>query len=296
VWICRDPLGHLQATGVDASGRKQYRYHEQWRTRRDQRKFEVMREFAGALPSMRKRVEWDLNRDGMPRERVLACAIRLLDLGLFRIGGERYASENGTFGLATVRKDHVTMRPDMVVFDYAAKGDARRIQEIHDRRAREVIAALRRRRAGGPELLAFRAGRRWVDIRSADINEYVKEIGDETFSAKNFRTWNATVMAAVNVALHGRDAVTATARKRAISTTLKFVSGQLGNTPAICRASYVDPRVFDRYRSGWTIGPTLDEIGADEDISGLAARHQVEAAVLDLIGGETSAASLEKAA
>jgi DNA topoisomerase I len=290
VWICTDPLGHLQATGVDAAGRKQYRYHDQWRARRDQQKFDSMLDFAAALPAMRRRVKRDLAGDELTRKRVLACAARLLDLGFFRVGSEQYAERNDSYGLATMRKRHVRVEGAEIVFDYEAKSGRQRVQAIADPAVHDVIRALKRRRGGGPELLAHRNGRRWVDVRSDDINEYVKAVTAGAFSAKDFRTWNATVLAAVALAVGGADAETKTARKRAIKTSVEAVSAYLGNTPAVCRASYIDPRVFDRYHSGWTIGAAIDRAGGDADLANERTRRRIEAAVLDLIEDRESPA------
>jgi len=295
VWICADPQGHLQATGIDAAGRKQYRYHDAWRTRRDQQKFDSMVDFAQSLPAMRRRVRRDLAAAEPTRERVLACAARLLDLGFFRIGSESYAEDNGSFGLATMRKRHVRIEKDEIVFDYEAKGGRRRVQAIADPMVRAVVTELKRRRGGGPELLAYRDGRRWIDVRSDDINEYVKGVTARDFSAKDFRTWNATVLAAVALAVHGADAATKTARKRAINAAVKSVAAYLGNTPAVCRKSYIDPRVIDRFQSGWTIGPALDRAGGHADLADERTRTRIEAAVVDLICEQDSPA-LELAA
>jgi DNA topoisomerase-1 len=283
VWICPYPMGHLQATGVDAAGRKQYRYHDLWRVRRDQQKFDSMLEFAIALPAMRRRVKRDLAGDELTRERVLACATRLLDVGFFRIGSEEYAERNDSYGLATMLKRHVRVERDEIVFDYEAKSGRRRVQAIADPAVDDVIRALKRRRGGGPELLAYRNGRRWVDVRAEDINEYLKAATAGDFSAKDFRTWNATVLAAVALAVGGAEAETKTARKRAVTSSIKAVSAYLGNTPAVCRASYIDPRVFDRYHSGSTIGAAIDQAGGDADLSNERTRRRIEAAVLDLI-------------
>ena len=295
VWICPYPMGHLQATGIDAAGRKQYRYHDLWRTRRDQDKFDSMLGFARSLPTMRRRVRRDLAGTELTRARVLACATRLLDLGFFRIGSEDYAEKNESYGLATMRKDHVRLERDEVVFDYAAKSGRRRVQAIADPAVHAVIRELKRRRGGGPELLAYRDGRGWTDVRSQDINEYVKRVTARDFSAKDFRTWNATVLAAVALAVTGSDATTQTARKRAINSAVKGVAAYLGNTPAVCRASYIDPRVFDRYRSGWTIGTIIDELGGAPDLSHEPTRKRIESAVLDLIEEQNSPA-LERVA
>ena len=287
VWICLDPLGHLQATGIDDAGRKQYRYHDRWRTRRDREKFESMIDFGRALPGLRRRVRRDLRADGeLTERRVLACATRLLDLGFFRIGSDDYATSNDSYGLATMLKRHVTVERDEVVFDYPAKSGQRRIQAIADDEVREVVAQLKRRRGGGPELLAFRdGGRRWVDVRSDDVNAYVKAITKHDFSAKDFRTWNATVLAAVAVAADPREPGSGAAHKRLVAAAVKTVAAYLGNTPAVARASYIDPRVFDRLRSGWTIADALSAIG-EPDLGNPRKRARLEAAVLDLLEGE----------
>jgi DNA topoisomerase-1 len=289
VWVCPYPNGHLQATGTDAAGRKQYRYHDDWRARRDQEKFDAMLDFAVTLPRMRRRVRRDLRGDDLDRRRVLACATRLLDLGFFRIGGEDYAEENDSYGLATLLKRHVRLADDSIVFDYEAKSGKRRVQEITDPAVREIVSALKRRRGGGPELLAHRDGRRWVDVRSDDINEYVKAVTASEHSAKDFRTWNATMLAAV--ALASREVPdTKTGRKRAIRAAVEAVATLLGNTPAVCRASYIDPRVIDRYISGWTIAPALEDLGGTPDLAKEGTRARVESAVLDLIQEDESPA------
>jgi DNA topoisomerase-1 len=297
VWICPHPRGHIQATGVDAAGRKQYLYHEEWRRRRDAEKFDEMLDFARALPPLRKHVAADLRAgEELTRERVLACAVRLLDRGFFRIGTEEYTETNESFGLATMRKDHVTIEDGgTMVFDYPAKSGKQRLQAVVDPLALDVVTKLKRRRGGGDELLAFREGRRWRDLKSGDINEYIKEVTGAEFSAKDFRTWSATVLAAVALGVAGGVADTKTGRKRAISRAVKEVSFYLGNTPAVCRASYIDPRVFDRYEGGLIIRPALEE-AADVPRDELPIHHPaVEAAVLDLIG-ERPSAGIEKVA
>jgi DNA topoisomerase-1 len=286
VWICPYPFGHIQAVGTDAAGRRQYLYHQRWRERRDQEKFDEMIRFARALPSLRKTAARHLGLRGMPRERVLACAVRLLDRGFFRIGSEGYAEQNQTYGLATMQKRHVTLADDyLITFDFIAKGGKRRVQSIVDPKVYAVVEVLKRRRAGR-ELLAYKDGRRWVDVRSDDINDYIKEITGEGFSAKDFRTWSATVIAAVALAVSGRAAATKTARQRAIVRAVKEVSYYLGNTPAVCRASYIDPRVFDRYRDGFTIGGALELLGEGADLGQPSFQGPVEEAVLDLLEDE----------
>src|SRR3954469_7991427 len=296
VWICPFPMGHIQATGLDARGRKQYRYHDKWRERRDQLKFDDMVDFARALPGMRRKVDEHLAAGGLTRERVLAAAVRLLDRGFFRVGGEDYAVENESYGLATIHKRHVQLLDDYRLrFDYPAKSGQRRVQSIVDPEVYEVVGELKRRRGGSPELLAYRDGRRWRDLKSADINAYIKEVTGGDFSAKDFRTWNATVLAAVALAVSGPAAKRSKwARKRAETRAIKEVARYLGNTPTVARASYVDPRVFDRFEGGLTIGGVIEAIGEEGDIGAL--HGPAEDAVLDLIAGEEEAPTLEKVA
>jgi DNA topoisomerase IB len=294
VWICTDPLGHLQATGVDAAGRKQYLYHPRWREMQDRRKFDHMVQFAHALPSLRRRVLRTLRAgDEVDEPRVLACAVRLLDVGLFRVGSEQYADDEGGVGLATVLKDSVTVRDGELVFDYLAKAGVRRVQAVQDPPVIEVIGALKRRRGGGDQLLAYKEGRRWHHVRSEQINEYLKSLIGDEHSAKDFRTWNATVLAAVSLAADGREAGSATARKRAIKGAVGGVAEVLGNTPAVARGSYIDPRVFDRYLSGWTIGGELDRIGALRGPDD-RRRARLERAVLDLLDDNHASRALER--
>src|SRR4051794_14674058 len=283
VWICPDDRGHIQATGLDDAGRKQYLYHEEWRARRDREKFDEMLDFARDLPDLRARIAADLEKgDKLTPERVLACAVRLLDVGFFRIGTEEYAVTNESFGLATMRKQHVSIEDDdTMVFDYPAKSGKRQVRAVADAAAIEVVAALKRRRGGGDELLAYKDGRRWLDLKSADINDYIKDITGADYSAKDFRTWNATVLAAVALAVSGEVAATKTGRKRAISRAVKEVAHYLGNTPAVARASYIDPRVFDRYRDGVTIGRALPLVAENGDAP--AIQGPIEDAVLGLL-------------
>jgi len=279
VWVCMHPRGHLQATGVDAAGRKQYLYHADWRTRRDQQKFDEMFDFAEALPRLRRVVKRDLGGDEMSRDRVLAAAVRLLDLGMFRIGSEDYAEQNQSYGLATLLKEHVTVDGAELHFDYPGKSNQRRRHSVIDKQLAPVVSELKRRRGGSSELLAYREGRRWVDVTSDEINEYVKRATAGEFSAKDFRTWNGTVLAAV--ALAGEVPKSKTGRKRRINDAAKGVAFFLGNTPAVCRASYIDPRVFDRFDSGWTIA--LPDRTGEELLTSETVRRRVEKAVIDLI-------------
>jgi DNA topoisomerase IB len=258
VWICPEPSGHIQACGLDARRRRQYRYHEAWRTQRDRDKHDRMLDLARALPRLRSRVRRDLSSDGMGRDRVLACAVRLLELGLFRVGGEPYVEENGSYGLATLRKRHVRAVGDELRFDYPGKGSQRRVVTIGDPQVADVVRALKRRRGGGPELFAYKDERgHWVDLRSSDINDYVqRELGPE-FSAKDFRTWTATILAAVALAAE-EDVETERQRQKAVVRVVRRVALALGNTPAVARGSYVEPRVIERYECGETVGGALE--------------------------------------
>ena len=298
VWICEDPRGHLQATGVDAAGRKQYLYHPVWRERRDRQKFREMEEFAEALPGLRRRVTADLEGSSdATRDRVLASAVRLLDLGLFRIGGEEYAEQGGGLGLATLRAEHVSVSDGEMVFDYPAKSGVRRRHAVRDPLSAEVLRSLMRRRGGPEELLAYRERRRWLPIRSDDINDYIKsELGAE-FSAKDFRTWNATVLAAIDLAAKASTTKSRTARKRLMTAVARDVAEVLGNTPAVARSSYIDPRVFDRYLSGWTIASAISEEDFGRfDETGETRRRRVERAVLDLLRDDRDSSAVKRVA
>ena len=270
VWICPWPNGHIQATGFDAAGRRQYRYHDQWRARRDAEKHERVLEIAHQLPDVRDEVVAALRTRGLNRERVLATAIRLLDLGAFRIGSEQYAEENGTYGLATLRREHVRVRGERTFFSYTAKGGIEREVELTDRPTATVVRQLLERPEGtGEELLAYQVeDGTWRDVTSSEINAYLKEISGAEITAKDFRTWNATVLMAAKLA-EVPPPTSRTARKKVVNAAYKQVSEQLGNTPAVCKASYVDPRVVDRFEHGETVAEALGEAEdaeADRDV------------------------------
>lgn len=282
-----DPRGHLQATGIDAAGRKQYLYHARWRAHRDRRKFDSMLAFGAALPRLRRGVAHDLKVDAGKRvrmdqlteQRVLACAVRLLDLGFFRIGSEDYAERNESYGLTTMLRGHVSVGKREVIFDFPAKSGQRRVQAIADPEALAVLAALKRRRTGS-QLLAYRAVDGWRELTAEEANAYLKRRSGGPFTAKDFRTWNATVLAAV--ALAGADDARGRAtREREVKQAVKTVAAYLGNTPAVCRASYVDPRVIDRFHAGVTIAPAIGEGGPD--LGKARVRARVEIAVLELL-------------
>ena len=220
------------------------------------------------------------------RDRVLAAAIRLVNLGFFRPGGDEYAAENGTYGLATIQRAHVTCRRDgELVFDYIGKSAKHREHAVADERVCVVVRSLKRRRDGGDGLLAYRSGPRWHDVTAADINDYLREVSGSDFTAKDFRTWHATVLAAVGLAVSERAADSESSRKRAIARMVREVSDYLGNTPAVARASYIDPRVIELYEKGTTIAPALGRLGQQSKFGELATQGAAEAAVLRLLSG-----------
>ncbi|MFF4415448.1 enolase C-terminal domain-like protein [Streptosporangium sp. NPDC001559] len=274
VWICRDAKGHIQAVGTDAAGRRQYRYHDVWREEQDRLKFARVAELAERLPDFRKKVQADLDQPGLTRERVLAAAARMLDIGLFRVGGEAYES----FGLATMRMEHVTCSRGRVAFRYPAKSGRLREIELDDPDVCEVVTALRGTGAKG-ELLRYEDDGSWVDVRSDDINAYLRERMETEVSAKDFRTWHATVYAAVGLAVSRRVRSRA-GRRRAVARVMREVAGHLGNTPAVARASYVDPRVVTAYERGRTIHRALTDLG---EADGPATHGAAERAVIDLL-------------
>ena len=299
VWVCPYPMGHIQATGFDAAGRKQYLYHQRWREIQDRKKFDSMTRFAQALPDMRECVERDLAGDELTERRVLAAAVRLLDRGFLRIGGESYAEDNESYGLATMRKDHVTVYENSAInFDFTGKSGIRHVRYVVDEPVADIIRALKRRRGGGDELLAFKDERgRWRDVKSPDIRAYVKETAGEDYTAKDFRTWAGTVLAAVTLAATAPERrQVKSANKRMIRHAVNQVAYFLGNTPAVARASYIDPRVFDRFRDGYTIEPVLMDLADEPDIGQPAIQGRVEEAVLDLINEPRKSKLVEKAA
>ncbi len=292
VWICPVPNGHIQAVGTDDAGRRQYLYHEQWRRKRDESKHDRVLEVAAKLPLARRRVARHLRLPGMPYDRALGTAFRLLDLGFFRIGGEAYAESNQSYGLATIQKEHVSLEGRSVVFDYIAKSGKERYITLGDELVRASVQLLLERRGGGPELLAYQTeDGEWKDVGTTDINSYVKQVVGGEVSAKDFRTWHGTVIAAVALARVNDTAKTASARKRAVSAAMKEVSLYLGNTPTVARASYVDPRLVDLFNDGATITPSL--VGTDADLSDGATHGKVEKAVLALL--QTPKSEIKKA-
>ena len=291
VWICSVATGHIQATGVDAKGRRQYRYHDAWRVQRDLAKYDRVLDFAARLPAARERMREDLTTEGLTRTRVLACAVRLLDLGFFRIGGEQYASENQSYGLATLLKEHVTVTRSTtgdleVGFEFTGKSGKLWERSLVEPEVAAVVKQLKQRRGGGSELLAYRSGpgrsAAWVDVKSGDINDYLRAVTGGEDTAKDFRTWSATVMAAVGLAV-STHADSPTTRKRAVTRVVKEVAEKLGNTPAVCRASYIDPRIIDLYENGVTLAPDLEALGEQASYGSPAFQGAIETAVLALL-------------
>lgn len=253
VWIAPEADAHLQATGIDGRGRKQYRYHASWREERDALKYRDMEDFARIQPALRSRISRNLNADSeLSHRRVLALALRLLDIGLFRIGSDRYARDNAHYGLTTLHRDQMTIRAGVASFDYVGKAGRRQQLTISDPEALPALSALKRRRSGPEELLAFRGSHGWTRIHREDVNNFLRAEAAGPFSAKEYRTWNATVVAAVELAAHRPTA------SRAPMVASRAVARALGNTPAVARRSYIDPRIFRLYASGHPI--ELDDL------------------------------------
>lgn len=283
VWICIEAQGHIQAMGTDAAGRRQYRYHDQWRVQRDEAKFDRMLDFGRTLPKIRTVTERHLQGQALSRDRVLAAAVRLIDLGFFRAGGEEYAAEHGTFGLATIRREHVHVRKDEITFEYTGKSGKFHEQAVANPQVVKVVTSLKRRRgaAGSEDLLVYRSGPRWHNVSAGDINDYLHEVSGTRFTAKDFRTWHATVLAAVGLAVSREAAESPTARKRAVARVVAEVATYLGNTPAVARASYIDPRIIELYAEGTTI--PLTDLGKDQEFGDDATEGYTEKAVLSLL-------------
>ena len=286
VWICPDPNGHLQATGRDAKGRKQYRYHPRWREVRDDAKYTKLLTFARVLPLIRARVEADLKRSGLPREKVLAAIIRLMEMTLIRIGNAEYAKANKSFGLTTLRDRHVAIEGGHVHISFRGKSGKRHETDINDRRLARIVKDCRD--LPGYELFQYidEDGQR-RDVDSADVNDYLREITGEDITAKDFRTWAATHLAAQ--ALREFEEFDSDAkRKKAIVDAVKKVATHLGNTPAICRRSYIHPAVLDGYMDGTLLQSLADEAGAylEENIHGMKPEEAAVTAFLRLRLGE----------
>ncbi|MEU1462421.1 DNA topoisomerase IB [Streptomyces sp. NPDC005727] len=286
VWICPWPNGHLQAVGTDAAGRRQYLYHEQFRAEQDRAKHEHVRRVARALPELREQVSADLAGRGLSRPRVIACAVRLLDLGFFRVGSDRHTRTSETYGLTTMLREHVSCGRGEIAFSFPAKGGTETVRALVDDQAHAVACALLRRPRGGDRFLAFHDHGAWHDLHSDDLNEALRRLSGTDVTAKDFRTWHATVLAAVALAVTAGGARSSeSARHRQTARAVREVSHYLGNTPAVCRASYIDPRVFELFEQGVTIAPALSRLGEHGDFGRPATQGAVEAAVLGLLDG-----------
>ncbi len=248
IWISPDPLGHIQATGVDGRGRTQYRYHQLWREQRDVQKFEHMLHFASALPSLRAATLHDLSSRSLHRGPVTASAVRLIDLGLFRIGGEKYAELDHHYGVATLEKRHVSIKRDGAVFDYIAKEGKRRAITVTDPAVLPTVRRLAHSDNGLDLLFCWEKGGTWHALHSHDVSVYIAERAEGHFTAKEFRTWNATVLMALMLANAGPSATPRKAQS-VITASIRAVADWLGDTPAVTRASYIDPRLVSRYQS-----------------------------------------------
>ncbi|WP_422931632.1 DNA topoisomerase IB [Singulisphaera sp. PoT] len=280
VWISPHPLGHIQATGRDARGRKQYRYHPRWRSVRDEAKYGRMMSFGTMLPKIRKHVDRDLNRPGLPREKVLATVVRLLETTLIRIGNEEYARTNGSFGLTTMRDRHVDVSSTAVHFKFRGKSGIRHEIDLQDRRLARVVKTCR----DLPGQLLFQYldedGQR-LSVESADVNDYIRSITGEEYTAKDFRTWAGTVLAAIT--LRELQAFDSEAQaKKNVVRAIEAVAERLGNTPTICRKCYVHPEVIDAYLDG-TMLESLRQITEQEIKEGLSELRPEEAAVMALL-------------
>ena len=249
VWISPGPVSHIQATGVDGAGRVQYRYHQLWREQRDAQKFEHMLRFAGALPALRAATLRDLRRRDLDRTRVAASAVRLIDLGLFRLGGERYADLDHHYGASTLEKQHVSVGRSGAVFDYVAKEGKHRVVSIHDRALQATVGALARSDNGLAALFCWRDGDAWRPLHSHDVGAYIALRAGGHFTAKEFRTWNATVLMALLLANAGPPSFPRHASV-VVNGAVRSVGEWLGDTPAVARSAYIDPRVISTYASG----------------------------------------------
>ena len=248
VWICPDPLGHLQATGRDARGRKQYRYHARWRQVRDEDKYGRLADFGRALPSIRRRLDRDLRRPGLSREKVVAAVVRLLETTFIRVGNDEYARSNKSYGLTTMRDAHVRVSGSTVRFFFRGKSGVEHRLELSDRRLARIVK--RCRDLPGAELFQYLDDRgRVVDVGSADVNAYLKHATGTDFTSKDFRTWAGTLLLATLLCRREAPA-SLTAGKRTVAKAIDQVAHRLGNTRAVCRKSYVHPVVIDAYLDG----------------------------------------------
>ena len=287
VWISPYPNAHLQAVGTDDAGRRQYLYHPLWRAKRDEAKFDRVIEMAAKLPRVRRRLRTDLEVDGpLGRENALAAAVRLVDLGCFRLGSDTYTTTNGSYGLTTLERRHVQRRKEGgFLFSFTGKSGVEQQIELADPQVCAVLDLMTRRRAGEDRLLSVKVNRRWVALQPSDINDYIRELFGLDVSAKDFRTWHATVHVATSLGESVLEAderhrnPSKTARKKVVRQAIVSAAELLGNTPTVCRSSYVDPRVIDLYESDVTIAPALARTPKDPE----KARDHLDRAVVKLL-------------
>jgi DNA topoisomerase-1 len=288
VWICPHSRGHIQATGRDAMGRKQYRYHPRWRACRDETKFDRLEAFAASLPHLRRRTAADLARRGLPRSKVLAAIVQLLEKSLIRVGNEEYARANNSFGLTTLRDRHVQVRGERLRFHYRGKSGIRHSVDVNDRRLARVVRQCRD--LPGQELFQYiDLGGRRRRVGSGDLNAYVKEVTGEDFTAKDFRTWSGTVLAVTAL----RDLEEVDTKKRAgknVLLAIDAVAGLLGNTRAVCRKSYVHPGIVDCYIDG-SMKKVLDRASRAllKQVAGLRPNETIVLALLKQLSPKEAA-------
>lgn len=283
VWICPKPDGHIQATGRDSKGRKQYRYHPRWRELRDETKYTKMISFGEALPRIRAAIEADLGRPGLPREKVIATVVRLLEVTHIRVGNEEYARKNQSYGLTTLRTDHLDIEGSTLRFHFRGKSGKEHAIDVRDRRIARIVRQCSE--LPGHELFQYLAedGTRHA-IESADVNEYLKAAAGEEFTAKDFRTWAGTVLAARALKQYSPDLeiTSKTQAAKNIAQAIKSVAAHLGNTPAVCRKCYVHPAVLDAYLAGALVGASVATAAAEVERR-VSPDEVEEAAVLELL-------------
>lgn len=284
VWICPRPNGHLQATGRDARGRKQYRYHAGWREVRDETKFGRMIAFGDALPKIRERIEHDMAQRGLGREKVLATVVKLLETTLIRVGNREYVKQNNSFGLTTLRDQHVDFEGSTLRFEFRGKSGKEHSVEVQDRRLARIVKQCRD--LPGQKLFQYLdENKERQSVSSEDVNAYLRETTGEDFSAKDFRTWGGTVLA-LSALLEVGSYDSEREAGKAVVEAIKHVAGQLGNRPAICRKYYIHPVVIQSFLAG-TLGDTLKESAAGDDEDGSNGLRRLEAQVLQLLKGKS---------
>lgn len=294
VWICPWPGGHIQAMGTDAAGRRQYLYHPRFREQQEATKHEHVLDVAGSLPRLRQGIGRDLAGRGLGRDRVLACAARLLDLGFFRVGGAAYRRDHQAYGLTTLLREHAACSRGEVCFRYPGKSGQEQTRALVDPEAFAVVRALLRRNGEDSQLFVYYQGRAWHEVHADEVNDYLRSRSGADITAKDFRTWHATVLAAVALAVSVDVAGDSRARRmKAEARAVREVSGYLGNTPAVCRASYINPRLFELFEDGVTVKPALDRLGRGVEYGHPATHGEIEAAVLRLLRDPGSTRAVE---